>query len=399
MIVFSLLVALVYPVFGENAFLAEVCAKCCPTAVHFNATFNQCHVNVTEPIESGSGGGNFLVCPVSSPVNELHFNVQENFDSSVEFQRAGQLSDECQSIPIVLFCPKTAKIFVTNCCEWQSLYNVTAQKCFKINSNESVPWPKVRSSTTNKLLNSAQDFQVTTHLIQCLNGSIRQTSTEFTLFDDGTVRIPNITTNFSPGEVCIVNSFDSKDFVALFCVSDPCASSSCVRKCCPEGFVMNSETHSCEAANIEFLVNYQNENGHNVTLPNNLPIRSGVIGKEGLDLRTGTRDTTWIVISVFNISVRHDHIFNFPYRHIRRLRNNSRISEHTVIKRSPFWGIKTPQNGLHKSGTLKTPQNGGFKTVSTVGDKNPPFWGIKIPTLGDRNLAFRVDIYIPKMHA
>jgi len=47
----------------------------------------------------------------------------------------------------------------------------------------------------------------------------------------------------------------------------------------------------------------------------------------------------------------------------------------TVIKMSPFWGIKTPQNGPIKSGTLKTPQIGESKTLSTLGYKNPPFWG------------------------
>jgi Methuselah N-terminus len=272
------LVGLVFPVFGENAYLAEVCAKCCPTAVYFNATFNQCQMNVTEPVESGSGGEKFSVCPISSQVTDWHSNVDESFGSSIEYQRAGEVFDESQLIQNLLLCPKAAKIPVTKCCPSQSVYEITMQNCFEINSNESGPWPTVRSSTTNQLLNSsAQDFQVTTHLIQCPNGTITQISTEFTLLDDGTVEIPNITTKFSPGEVCIANSFHSKDLVARFCVPDPCTLSSCVRKCCPQGFVMNSVTHSCEPANIEFSVDYRNESGHNVTISNKLPIRSGVI--------------------------------------------------------------------------------------------------------------------------
>ena len=39
-----ILVALGFPVFGKIAYLAEICTKCCPTAVHFNGTFNQCQV-------------------------------------------------------------------------------------------------------------------------------------------------------------------------------------------------------------------------------------------------------------------------------------------------------------------------------------------------------------------
>ena len=82
---------------------------------------------------------------------------------------------------------------------------------------------------------------------------------------------------FSPREVCIANSFDSTDFIFLFCLQDPVTASNFVRKCCDTGYLMNQTSQLCEpSSNVNFSVDYRNENGQNVTLSNNLPIRSGI---------------------------------------------------------------------------------------------------------------------------
>jgi hypothetical protein len=92
----------------------------------FQRDVNQCQVKVIEPVVSGSGE-NFSLCPVSSRVSELHFNVGDNFGSSVEYGRAEKVFDESPLIQNVLLCPKSAKIPVTKYCESQSFYDITTQ--------------------------------------------------------------------------------------------------------------------------------------------------------------------------------------------------------------------------------------------------------------------------------
>jgi hypothetical protein len=230
-----LLIGLVFLVFGENESGANVrVPNCCSAGEYFNSTSNQCQMKVAEPAQSGNGDGNFSVY-------------------------------------------SAAKIPVTKCCSLGYFYDIGKKNCCKINSSESMRWPPVHSLTDNRTVNVfEQDFQVTTHLIQCPNGSIAQTSTEFTLFADGTVKIPNIASKFKPEDVCIANSLNSKDFVARFCVPDPCTSSICVRKCCDTGYLMNQKSKSCEPTNLTFSVDFRNENGETVPVPNNLHILPGV---------------------------------------------------------------------------------------------------------------------------
>jgi hypothetical protein len=275
-----LFVGLVLPVFGDNVCVAGVCGpKCCSTGEYFNSTTYQCQAKVTVPGKSESDEEKFSICPWG----EWHFDSKENSNSSLEYQCAELVTDGSQLIGKLLFCPKEAKIPVTMCCESQ--INIWGNCLEKTIDPPSVSWSPVHSSTNYLTINvSTQDFQVTTDLIQCPNGSISLTSTEFTLFDDGTVKIPNITFNFSPGEVCIANSFNSTDFVARFCVPDPCTASICVRKCCPKGFLMkikNLPNWSCERTDREFSVYYLNETGQKVLLPNTMPIRYDTISAWG----------------------------------------------------------------------------------------------------------------------
>jgi hypothetical protein len=159
-------------------------------------------------------------------------------------------------------------------------YGVDDLRCKSWFTHESVGLPPVQSTTNNLTVKvSAKDFQVKVDLIQCPSGYYSQISPDFTLFDDGTVKIAKITSKFSPEQACIAKVRPETDFVALFCVPDPCTTSSCLRKCCPRGtrWILKEEENICERTDIEFSVDYRNENGQKVPLPENMNIRYGFV--------------------------------------------------------------------------------------------------------------------------
>jgi hypothetical protein len=199
-------------------------------------------------------------------------DIHKKFNSLREYKCVEYVTDGSKLIQKALLCPKIPVIF---CCEFNEYYSINDLRCERW-STGSMGLPPVQSTTNNVTVEvSERDFQVTVDLIQCPNGYHSQLSHCFTLFDDGTVKIDYFTSKSRPGEVCIAKLAPETDFVALFCVPDPCTTSTCLRKCCPRGFLWNSQWGYCKRSDMEFSVDYRNENGQRAPLPRNMPIKPG----------------------------------------------------------------------------------------------------------------------------
>jgi len=236
------------------------------------------------------------LAPVQSATNNLTVNIstkvqhfsaflrlqttwlrddEEKFNALREYECVEHVTDGSKLIRKALLCPK---IPLTFCCDFHMYYGIDSLLCYWWYTNESVGLLPVYSKTNNLTVRvSANEFQVTVDLIQCPNGYYSQISPDFTLFDDGTVKIAKITSKFSPEQACIAKVRPETDFVALFCVPDPCTASSCLRKSCPKGHRWNVQWVACERTDIEFSVDYRNETGQKAPLPRNMPIRSGFV--------------------------------------------------------------------------------------------------------------------------
>jgi hypothetical protein len=273
------IIALCCPSLGADVCLANFCIrKCCANEEIFNSTTKHCQPKVVVSGRNQSSTSKFSLCPGGEWLQE------KSTSSDVQYECAEQVVDGVELVQKVLRCPierqaPAVKIPLTKCCVGShNYYDIGNQKCVEMEENESVNWPPpVHSLTNNQIVNhSAQDFHVTHQLTECPPGYIAQSSIDFTLFEDGSVKIPNIVPKFQAGDVCIANSSPSGGFVTRFCVRDPCTTSHCVRKCCPRGFQMNFETNSCEPATVEFVVEYRDETGQVVSPPNSLAVRGGV---------------------------------------------------------------------------------------------------------------------------
>ena len=112
--------------------------------------------------------------------------------------------------------------------------------------------PTIYSAKTRQAIEKVTDenFSLTySHLDNCPDGFVSNSTRDFMLFDDGSLRIDE--DRLEVNEFCI-NEIDSRlaghvpdadppTFAARFCVPDPCITNGpCIRKCCPLGSAIHS---------------------------------------------------------------------------------------------------------------------------------------------------------------
>ena len=182
------------------------------------------------------------------------------------------------------------KITTTRCCStsYSLLYASCEEKFdyddeygndFEVNSNhsngsvtdkhglEEPAWSIPVYSRQNNRTKTA-DFHFNYDLIQCPDGYVVKHALDFKLYNDG-----SLVTNwgsFPSGTFCLDQFVTTRDpeFVARFCVPDPCRNGYCMRKCCPLGMVINFNTRECEIHSKELNFTIQNENGFVVNSTN-----------------------------------------------------------------------------------------------------------------------------------
>lgn len=126
-------------------------------------------------------------------------------------------------------------------------------------------WPPLVYSVNEHLplIPSPKEFHLTHNLTECPAGFIAKTSTQFRLYEDGSVDTSD--GKFQPAQFCIeqskVDGVVQPQLVARFCVRDPCTETECIRKCCPDGMAMNLTSKLCAKFADDFIVAIRNENG------------------------------------------------------------------------------------------------------------------------------------------
>lgn len=174
---------------------------------------------------------------------------------------------------------ETERIPLTLCCPDGDLYRIGLDVCRELlmkSDSEVDPFPPVYSVKDNQtVVVEADRFQLNRNLSVCPDGYVGKSSTTFKFYDDGTLLIPQGT--FQSGEFCIsrVPKQESVEFAARFCVPDPCHRTKCLRKCCPQGSVVNLTVKMCQPSDIPFNVSFHNESGDIVQPESSLVLRDG----------------------------------------------------------------------------------------------------------------------------
>jgi Methuselah N-terminus len=174
----------------------------------------------------------------------------------------------------------SAEIVLFKCCtEANESYDVGNNKCIEDEQILQKRWPPSVYSLEGKrkVPWKINNFNITNNLINCEGDTVVQSSSDVTLFEDGTLKARKLSSKLDPGTFCIERAVKSKgNFAARFCLPDACKTKMCVRKCCPVGY--SFEEQSCEPSGKEFSLKFQNETGYTVDLPaTSLEIRSALL--------------------------------------------------------------------------------------------------------------------------
>ena len=190
----------------------------------------------------------FIVCTclyftVISVNSGTTIDLLDNQDNSNGSPAQLSLSNETVGgkIPLALCCPKG------------SLYKTGLDACSQSTSNGLWMFPSpIYSVETNQIIAELTNEVVSltySHLDNCPDGFVSNSTRDFRLFNDGSLRIGK--DRLEVDEFCI-NEIDSRlmghvpdadppTFAARFCVPDPCiANGPCIRKCCPLGSAIHS---------------------------------------------------------------------------------------------------------------------------------------------------------------
>ena len=173
---------------------------------------------------------------------------------------------------------------VRKCCSDKMLYKIGFDEC---NPDENADkrlissWPPVFDRLNNRLIDdlTADDFIQTTaeSLVNCTEGEVAVSSTDFSFFSNGSLRLNKDGRNLSSGQFCLNEIATSTDLIARYCIRDPCkgANQSCVRKCCPNGMILDSADYLCHPTSLPFEFESRNENGELVESSPSYIIRDG----------------------------------------------------------------------------------------------------------------------------
>lgn len=174
------------------------------------------------------------------------------------------------------------KIPITRCCGDGEFYSLATGTCKEENFPYSWP-PPVHSTRYNHTIigDDLRPFDLTERLETCSDeGNGVFVSVKFTFYEDGTLLLPD-GSRLLAGEFCLnpadVAPEDPRDgplFLARYCAEDPCNTTSCLKKCCPNGMAMNVTANKCQASSIRFQVDFKNETGH-VVRPEPFVLRDG----------------------------------------------------------------------------------------------------------------------------
>lgn len=169
------------------------------------------------------------------------------------------------------------KVPLTLCCSHEDVYRVGLDVCreWAPSSGSRLDHVLLPVYSGNETVAHAdlERFNLTRNLSTCPAGYYGKSSSQFRLFQNGTLEVSQISL-FQPGNFCIAHLPDG-DFVSRFCAPDPCHGSNCLRKCCPKGSAVNLTAKVCQSSDIPFQVTYRNTEGDIIDPDPSLIVRDG----------------------------------------------------------------------------------------------------------------------------
>lgn len=155
------------------------------------------------------------------------------------------------------------QINVSFCCPGEESYRIGLDDCrnLGISTNRT----QYFLATSLELEDNKKLFNFSHQLLPCPEGFVGYSTSNFTFHSDNGSLEAN-QHYLGPGEFCFdqiqMDHKNPMEFIARFCLPDPCHEKNCIRKCCPEGSLFNitAGLGVCQKSDIEFDVLFMNEN-------------------------------------------------------------------------------------------------------------------------------------------
>jgi len=194
---------------------------------------------------------------------------------------------------------------ITKCCPVNESYVIGFDSCQAFSSNDSSstifqqydpPIYSIIISSENRTLieDASSRIQLEINLSTCPNGLVHNVSTDFFLYENGSLSIPQFGIRRTHGEFCIdeFETFDPQEPVkitARFCVPDSCLGVNCIRKCCPKGmelYISDGNRIQCRVTTDPSIVfdHFVFQNNLSDASPDSYVVRNGVAPKCVIDL-------------------------------------------------------------------------------------------------------------------
>ena len=170
---------------------------------------------------------------------------------------------------------------VRKCCPSSNqVYSFGNSKCITGSDVGTPSSPTIYNSSDGQSLTieAIYDFQTLDGMVQCGAGLIARNLRHFTVSDDGSLITDGANKRIPADQFCVERAEQgenpsAKEYIARFCIPDPCLSQKCIKKCCPEGYAIDEQNRKCNPHDDKFSVELHYENG---TLSHNeIAVRSG----------------------------------------------------------------------------------------------------------------------------
>lgn len=135
-----------------------------------------------------------------------------------------------------------------------------------------------RSAEPTPVRVESNSFQMTHRLKRCPKVYVGMSSTEYRFYEDGSIFSQDEHVTYQSGDFCIQESFPSGQFIARYCVRDPCnRTDTCIRKCCPTFKAFDISTTRCINYSSQLNVTLYNRTGYSLNLKSEeMFVRDGV---------------------------------------------------------------------------------------------------------------------------
>ena len=272
--------AIAEPIISQQLCIKDqICAqKCCPIGYVLDEISMKCEVTGVGAAEVETSRQDFFICPEGESLNKVtQQTVVSNSSRSIVCieDDVRTDNDSNRTAYTCLSRQRIHEIRLQKCCPTKHV--IYDGDCIEVEDSDK-DGDRVKLPVFAVESNASIELETLVHFSStfddhCPDGGSLKFYTNFTVYEDSTTQIKNLSLRFDRREFCIDRlfraDFEQKEkYVAGFCSADKSnyTDEVYVRKCCAPGHALNS-MNKCVPVDHKFAVPWKNTSGYPVRFP------------------------------------------------------------------------------------------------------------------------------------